>query len=396
MARPAALDRISIAAIGMHGGRARPTRRSAPRRPGSTASGRRSCFAASFTQATWLAAQTERIGRRDRDRMGVHPQPVHPRAVGARRRRAVGRALPARPRRRRQAPQRDLARGRVRPSGSAPARDDRGGAADHGAGPQGRADPLRGRVPRHRHQGLDPAAPARARVGADLRRRGARGDGADGGRRRRRPDRPSDVLAALARRGPDRQLRARARALGPRPRRPRLHPDRLHARSTTTRRPPTTRRGGRSPSTRPCAPTCRCGRCTASATPPPRSATPSAPATSPRCPATSPTRWSTPTAPPARSTRSAPASSEVAERADGVFLTPRDLLHRARARSPRYQARIVEAFGPAARLVGGQLLDEALELREVAQRRPVTDADQRRAAGRAACGSSAGSRPGRG
>ena len=59
--------------------------------------------------------------------------------------------------RRRQTAQRDLAQRRLRQAGAAPARGDRGDAADHAPGQRRRADPLRGRVLRHRHQGLGAA-----------------------------------------------------------------------------------------------------------------------------------------------------------------------------------------------------------------------------------------------
>ena len=122
-----------------------------------------------------LARGRDRAVRdRDGDRVGVHALPVHPRGHRARHRRDVRRALPARPRRRRQAPERDLARGRVRPPRAAPAGDDRGGAPDHGSkAAHRRADPVRGRVLRHRHQGLGPPPQAGSRVGADLHRGGA-------------------------------------------------------------------------------------------------------------------------------------------------------------------------------------------------------------------------------
>ena len=99
-------------------------------------------FRSSLTQAMWLAAITETRRGRHRDRLGVHPQPDDPRALGARHRRGLRRALPARPRRRGQAAERDLARGRVRPPGAAPARDRRGGAADHRERRRRRPDPL--------------------------------------------------------------------------------------------------------------------------------------------------------------------------------------------------------------------------------------------------------------
>ena len=74
-------------------------------------------------------------GRRGhRDRVGVHAQPVHPRCDGARRRRDVGRAVPAGAGGGGQAAERDLARSGVRPARAAPSRDRGGRAADHGEG----------------------------------------------------------------------------------------------------------------------------------------------------------------------------------------------------------------------------------------------------------------------
>jgi len=55
--------------------------------------------------------------------------------------------------------------------------------ADHAGGRGGGADPLRGHLLRHRHQGMDPAPSGPARVGADLHRGCAVGDVADGRRR---------------------------------------------------------------------------------------------------------------------------------------------------------------------------------------------------------------------
>ena len=271
----AALDRISIAAIGDTADDLAEQARG-PRPPGSTASGRRSCFAArsprrpgsrrrpsgsaSATGIAWAFTRSPFI-------LAVTALDIDEMSGGRFR---LG------PRRRRQAPERDLAR--VEYGRPAPHLRETIEAvrlimqkAAHR-----RADPLRGRVPRHRHQGLGPPAPAGARVGADLHRRGAGGDGADGRRRRRRADRPPDVLAALARRGAGRQLRGGPGALGPRALGLRLHPDRL---LRDRRRRGGALRGGPAddlPSTRPSAPTRRSGRCTASATRRPRSATRSA------------------------------------------------------------------------------------------------------------------------
>ena len=72
--------------------------------------------------------------RRHRDRLGLHPQPLHPRDHRTRHRRDVGRALPARTRLGREAAQRDLAQRRLRQARPAPARGDRGDPADHAAG----------------------------------------------------------------------------------------------------------------------------------------------------------------------------------------------------------------------------------------------------------------------
>ena len=165
--------------------------------------------------------------RRHRDRLGLHPQPLHRRDQRPRHRRDVGRALPARPRLRRQTAQRNLAQRRVRQTGAAPARGDRGDPADHAAGRRGRADPLRGRLLRHRHQGLGPAPPGAARVGADLHRRRAGRHVPDGRRRRRRPDRPPDPEPALDRRDRRLLLRGGSEPLRPRAQGLRLPADRL-------------------------------------------------------------------------------------------------------------------------------------------------------------------------
>ena len=223
----AALDRISIAAIGDTPG--------GSRRAGELRRGRRHRLrldAGALPQLGDpgdLARRQDREGRRrDRHRLGVHPQRVHPRGHRARHRRDVGRPLPARARRRGEAAQRDLAFGRLRQARSAPPRDDRGDAPDHGEGLERRADPLRGRVHGHRHQGLGPPPQAGARQGADLRRRDAGGHVPDGRRRRRRADRPPDVPGALARRGRDPELRDGSPALGQAALRPRLHSHHHH------------------------------------------------------------------------------------------------------------------------------------------------------------------------
>ena len=69
---------------------------------------------------------------------------------------------------------------------------------------------------------------------------------------------------------------------------------------------------------------------------------------------------------------------QVAERADGVFLTPATYFIEPE-RIAAYQSRIVEAFGPAASRAesAGELRDEPLELLDLAQRRAVADADDR-------------------
>ena len=188
---------------------------------------------------------------RHRDHLGLHPQPVHPRRQRPRRRRDVRRALPPRARLRRQTAERNLAQRRVRETGAAPARGDRGDAPDHAAGRQRRADPLRGQLLRHRHQGLDPPPPGGARVGPDLHRRGPGRDVPDGGGRRRRPDRPPDPEPALDRRGRRLLLRGGAEPLRPRPQGTSITCRPSAARSTTTRRGRSRWRGGRSPSTRP-------------------------------------------------------------------------------------------------------------------------------------------------
>ena len=128
---------------------------------------------------------------------------------------------------------------------------------------------------------IRPHKPVRERV-ADLHRRDAGGDVPDGGRRRRRADRPPDVPAALARRGdgPELSRRAWRAPAGSAPRFDFI-PTVTAARSTTTR--PAPRRGppdDRLLLDRPHL-QARCGRCTASPTPPRRPATPSAGATSP-------------------------------------------------------------------------------------------------------------------
>ena len=163
-----------------------PSPRSAPRSPTSRTETLRAeaagvecvwapeLFRSAVTQAAYLAAQDRADRRRHRDRLGLHPQPLHPRGHRARHRRDVRRALPPRDGRRGQTAERNLAQRRLRQAGAAPARGDRGDPADHAPGERRRADPLRGRVLRHRHQGLGAPAPGAARGGADLHRRACR------------------------------------------------------------------------------------------------------------------------------------------------------------------------------------------------------------------------------
>ena len=185
-------------------------------------------FRSSVTQATWLAAKTEKVNvgtgiawafTRSAFILAVSALDIDEMAGGRFR---LG------PRRRGQAAQRDLALGRLRQARPAPAGDDRGDPADHGEGLDRRADPVRGRVSGHRHQGLDPATQAGSRPGPDLRGGDARGDVPDGGRRGRRADRPPDVPGALARRGGDPELRDGTAALGAAALRPRLHSHHHH------------------------------------------------------------------------------------------------------------------------------------------------------------------------
>ena len=131
-----ALDRISVAAIGttvadlagetLRGeaaGSKRAVRRPSQRRHPGRLSGRQDRAEA------------------HRHRLGLHPQPLHPRAsrrsTSTRRPGASGSGWGGG-----QTPERDLAQRRLRQTGAAPARGDRGDAADHAAGEQGRADPL--------------------------------------------------------------------------------------------------------------------------------------------------------------------------------------------------------------------------------------------------------------
>ena len=175
-------------------------------------------FRSSVTQATWIAAATERIGvgtgiawafTRSPFILAVTALDLDEMS-GGRFRLGLGAGV-----KRLNETWHGVDYGRP---GASPPRDDRGGRLIMQKAPHRRADPLRGLLPRHRHQGLGPPACAGSRVGADLHRGGARGHGADGRRRGRRADRPPDVLAALARRGAGGQLRGRAWALGPRSR----------------------------------------------------------------------------------------------------------------------------------------------------------------------------------
>ena len=136
-----ALDRISVAAIGNSVAdlEAETLRAEAA---GVECVWAPELFRSAATQAAYLAAKTTEDRRRHRDPLGLHPQPLHPRGDRARHRRDVRRALPARHGRRRQTPQRDLAQRRLRQTGAAPARGDRGDAADHAAGARN-GEPIR-------------------------------------------------------------------------------------------------------------------------------------------------------------------------------------------------------------------------------------------------------------
>ena len=317
----AALDRIQIAAIGDTAEDLAEQARAAEA-AGIDCVWTPELFRSSVTQATWLAAKTEQVGvatgiawafTRSAFILAVTALDIDEMS---------GRALPARPRRRRQAPERDLARRRVRQARAASARDDRGDAADHAAGPERRADPLRGRVRGDRHQGLDPPPQGGSRAGADLHRGDAGGHVPDGGRRRRRPDRPPDVPAALGRRGRGPELREGPRR-APAANAPTSTSSRPSAaRSTTTRAARSTPRAGRSPSTPPSAPTGRSGRCTASPTRPRRPGTPSASGDLAAVPEAIPDEMvdAYTAAGPLDKVRA--RVEEVAERGDGVWLTP--------------------------------------------------------------------------
>ena len=137
----AALDRISIAAIGD------TTADLAEQASAAEAAGidcvwTPELFRSSVTQAAWLAAKTEKVGVGTGIAWAFTRSAVHPRGHRARHRRDVGRALPAGARRGGEAAQRDLALGRLRQARPAPARDDRGDSPDHGEGLRG-GEPIR-------------------------------------------------------------------------------------------------------------------------------------------------------------------------------------------------------------------------------------------------------------
>ena len=114
-------------------------------------------FRSSVTQAAYLAGKTETIDVATGIAWAFTRSPFIVAISALDIDEMSGGPLPPRARLRGQTAQRDLAQRRVRETGAAPARGDRGDPADHAAGRQGRADPLRGRLLRHRHQGLDPA-----------------------------------------------------------------------------------------------------------------------------------------------------------------------------------------------------------------------------------------------
>ena len=153
-----------------------------------------------------------------------------------------------------------------------------------------------------------PHPPARDTPAADLRRRPAGGDVADGRRRRRRADRPPDPEPAVDRRGGPAGLRGRPRRSG----RERADFDYLptvccaidddEGRALDMAR----RTISFYATVKTYAPLWEMHGFESDA--PPRPATPSAAATWRPSRRRSPTRWSRPTAPPARSTRSASGS----------------------------------------------------------------------------------------
>ena len=131
------------------------------------------------------------------------------------------------------------------------------------------------------------------------------------------------------------------------------------ARSTTTRRAPSTPRAGRSPSTRRFAPTSRCGRCTASPSGGGRGRRLPQGRPGRRCRQQIPDEMVEAYTPRARWTRSASGSSEVAERGDGVFLTPATYFIPPE-QIGEYQAR--DHRGLRAREPVAEAVDELLEL----------------------------------
>ena len=166
------------------------------------------------------------------------------------------------------------------------------------------------------------------------------------GRRRRRPDRPPDVPGALARRGDAPELSRPACRAPDASARDRLHPhrvlrDRRRRGPRPGRRPPDDRLLLDRPHLQAALGDARLRRRRRR-----RPATHSARATSPPCPKRSPTRWSMPTRPPGRSTRSARGSKRLAERGDGVFLTPATYFIPPE-QIGEYQTKLIEAFGPA-------------------------------------------------
>ena len=83
LSAPAALGRISIAAIADTADDLAAQAREAEA-AGIDCVWTPELFRSSVTQATWIAAADRADRRRDRDRLGVHPQPLHPGDHGAR------------------------------------------------------------------------------------------------------------------------------------------------------------------------------------------------------------------------------------------------------------------------------------------------------------------------
>ena len=294
----------------------------------------------------------------------------------------------------RQAPQRDLARGRVRPPRAASARDDRGGAADHGPG-RTAASRSASRASTTTSTSRAGSAPTRRRArrspiyAAAVREGMARmaGDVADGlvGHPMCSLRWLEEVLIANFEQG--------LVALGPRALRPRLPADRV----LRDRR----RRGGRlrggPPHDRLLRDRAHLHAAVGDARLRRRRAAVGdafAPATSRRSRSTSPTRWSTPTGPPGPLDKVRARVEQVAERADGVFLTPATYFI-APERDRRLPARgSSRRSAPRAQLTQVRRLNSTSSP-GVAQRRAVADQHERRARARRAARPSAGSRPGR-